>query len=165
MGKTEPSPCQVKKFANIAIVMSGDFIAFFLALMLFNHWRMRWDDMAPTGIEWVFPSIILSIVWIMIFVFFGLYRNLYMISRFDEVLRVGKIVLVGVLFLFFLLFVDQIGWDANRLTRIDNNRKNMLMYGFLTFGTVSLNRLIIRSVQKYREIGRASCRERVYPRV
>jgi exopolysaccharide biosynthesis polyprenyl glycosylphosphotransferase len=54
------------------------------------------------------------------------------------------------LFLFFLLFVDQIGWDANRLTRIDNNRKNMLVYGLLTFGTVSLNRLIIRSVQKYR---------------
>jgi exopolysaccharide biosynthesis polyprenyl glycosylphosphotransferase len=140
----------VKKFANIAIVMSGDYIAFFLALMLFNHWRMRWDDMAPTGIEWVFPSLILSVVWVLIFVFFGLYRNLYMISRFDEVLRVGKIVLVGMLFLFFLLFVDQIGWDANRLTRIDNNRKNMLVYGLLTFGTVSLNRLIIRSVQKYR---------------
>jgi len=140
----------VKKFANIAIVMSGDFVAFFLALMLFNLWRMRWDDMAPTGIEWVFPSIILSVTWVLIFVFFGLYRNLYMISRFDEVLRVGKIVLVGMLFLFFLLFVDQIGWDANRLTRIDNNRKNMLVYGLLTFGAVSLNRLIIRSVQKYR---------------
>jgi len=140
----------VKKFANIAIVMYGDFVAFFLALMLFNLWRMRWDDMAPTGIEWVLPSIVLSIVWVLIFVFFGLYRNLYMISRFDEVLRVGKIVLVGMLFLFFLLFVDQIGWDANRLTRIDNNRKNMLVYGLLTFGTVSLNRLIIRSVQKYR---------------
>ncbi len=140
----------MKKFANIAIVMSGDFVAFLLALMLFNLWRMRWDEMAPTGIEWVFPSIILSAVWVLIFVFFGLYRNLYMISRFDEVLRVGKIVLVGMLFLFFLLFVDQIGWDANRLTRIDNNRKNMLVYGLLTFGTVSLNRLIIRSVQKYR---------------
>lgn len=140
----------MKKFANIAIVMSGDFVAFFLALMLFNLWRMRWDDMAPTGIEWVFPSIILSVTWVLIFVFFGLYRNLYMISRFDEVLRVGKIVLVGMLFLFFLLFVDQIGWDANRLTRIDNNRKNMLVYGLLTFGAVSLNRLIIRSVQKYR---------------
>ncbi len=140
----------MKKFANIAIVMSGDFVAFLLALMLFNHWRMRWDDMSPTGIEWVFPSIILSAVWVLIFVFFGLYRNLYMISRFDEVLRVGKIVLVGMLFLFFLLFVDQIGWDANRLTRIDNNRKNMLVYGLLTFGAVSLNRLIIRSVQKYR---------------
>ncbi len=140
----------MKKFANIAIVMSGDYLAFFLALMLFNLWRMRWDEMAPTGIEWVFPSIILAVVWVLIFVFFGLYRNLYMISRFDEVLRVGKIVLVGMLFLFFLLFVDQIGWDANRLTRIDNNRKNMLVYGLLTFGTVSLNRLIIRSVQKYR---------------
>lgn len=140
----------MKKFANIAIVMSGDFVAFFSALMLFGYWRMRWDDMAPSGIEWVFPSIVLSIAWILIFVFFGLYRNLYMISRFDEVLRVGKIVLVGVLFLFFLLFVDQIGWDANRLARIDNNRKIMLVYGLLTFGTVSLNRLIIRSVQKYR---------------
>lgn len=118
----------MKKFANIAIVMSGDFVAFFSALMLFGYWRMRWDDMAPTGIEWVFPSIVLSIAWILIFVFFGLYRNLYMISRFDEVLRVGKIVLVGVLFLFFLLFVDQIGWDANRLAShpiwSTNSKKN-----------------------------------------
>jgi len=140
----------VKKLANIAIVFIGDFIAFFVALMLFNAWRMRWDDMAPTGIEWVFPSIILSMVWIILFTFFGLYRNLYLISRFDELVRVGKIILVGVLFLFFLLFADQIGWDANRLTRIDNNRKLMLVYGLITFGTVALNRLIIRTIQKFR---------------
>jgi exopolysaccharide biosynthesis polyprenyl glycosylphosphotransferase len=140
----------VKKFTNIAIVMLGDFVALFLALMLFNQWRLRWDEMAPSGIDWIVPSMVLSIVWILVFTFFGLYRNLYMISRFDEVIRVGKVVLIGILILFFLLFVDQIGWDADRLRRIDNNRKNMLMYGLMSFGMVSLNRLIIRSVQKYR---------------
>ena len=140
----------MKKFTNIAIVMAGDFVALFLALILFNQWRLRWDEMAPSGIDWIVPSIVLSIVWILVFAFFGLYRNLYMISRFDEVVRVGKVVLIGILILFFLLFVDQIGWDTNRLTRIDNNRKNMLVYGLMSFGMVSLNRLIIRSVQKYR---------------
>jgi exopolysaccharide biosynthesis polyprenyl glycosylphosphotransferase len=140
----------VKKFTNIAIVILGDFLALFLALMLFNQWRLRWDEMAPSGIEWIIPSIVLTIVWILFFTFFGLYRNLYMISRFDEVVRVGKVILIGILILFFLLFVDQIGWDSNRLSRIDTNRKNMLMYGFISFGLVSVHRLIIRSVQKYR---------------
>jgi exopolysaccharide biosynthesis polyprenyl glycosylphosphotransferase len=140
----------VKKFTNIAIVILGDFLALFLALMLFNQWRLRWDEMAPSGIEWIIPSIVLTIVWILFFTFFGLYRNLYMISRFDEVVRVGKVILIGILILFFLLFVDQIGWDSNRLSRIDTNRKNMLIYGFISFGLVSVHRLIIRSVQKYR---------------
>ena len=140
----------MKKFTNIAIVILGDFLALFLALMLFNQWRLRWDEMAPSGIEWIIPSIVLTIVWILFFTFFGLYRNLYMISRFDEVVRVGKVILIGILILFFLLFVDQIGWDSNRLSRIDTNRKNMLMYGFISFGLVSVHRLIIRSVQKYR---------------
>ena len=140
----------MKKFTNIAIVILGDFLALFLALMLFNQWRLRWDEMAPSGIEWIIPSIVLTIVWILFFTFFGLYRNLYMISRFDEVVRVGKVILIGILILFFLLFVDQIGWDSNRLSRIDTNRKNMLIYGFISFGLVSVHRLIIRSVQKYR---------------
>ena len=140
----------VKKFANIAIVVVGDFIAFYGALMLFGAWRMRWDAFAPSGIEWVFPSIILSLIWIVLFFFFGLYRNLYMISRLDELIRVGKVVLLGVLVLFFLLFADQVGWDSNRLNRIDNNRKLMFVYGLLTFGCVSINRLLIRTIQKYR---------------
>lgn len=140
----------MKKFTNIAIVITGDFLALFLALMLFNQWRLRWDEMAPSGIEWIIPSMVLTTVWILFFTFFGLYRNLYMISRFDEVLRVGKVILIGILILFFLLFVDQIGWDSNRLSRIDNNRKNMLMYGIISFGMVSVNRLIIRTIQKYR---------------
>ncbi len=92
------------------------------------------------------PAVILGLYWILIFAVFGLYKNLFLISRLDEILRVSKITIIGTLILFFFLFIDQLNWDAGN---IGNAKYFAITYWVLVFSITSFFRIIIRTIQKW----------------
>lgn len=78
--------------------------------------------------------------WLIVFAFFGLYRERYAASRFDELVTVSKVVTVGILVLFFLLFIDSLDPYSARI--------NLVFYWLVMIAFISLGRIFVRSVQK-----------------
>lgn len=83
---------------------------------------------------------VLTGFWLLVFVFFGLYRERYAASRFDELVTIGKVATIGILLLFFLFFVDNL--DAF------SARGNLAAYWLAVVVLVSIGRILVRSVQK-----------------
>ncbi len=96
--------------------------------------------------ELLAPAVIVTLFWMLIHAIFGLYRNVYLISRFDEIIRVMKVTTIGVLILFFLLFIDSLGWDRDNL---DYAKYVTLMYWGVVFVLVTTGRMIVLTVQIY----------------
>ena len=82
----------------------------------------------------------LSSFWLVVFLFFGMYRERYAASRFDELVSLGKVVTIGILILFFLLFIDQFD-DYNA-------KQTIVFYWGAVFGFVAVGRVGVRTVQK-----------------
>lgn len=135
---------------NITLTFLLDFIVLVLSWYTFYYIRfhLHWfaDNNGATPISILLPSVIIAIYWIIVFAVFGLYKNLYLISRFDEIMRVVKITLIGTLILFFMLFIDSVGWNSSN---IRNAKTFTLIYWIIIVVFVSIDRLIIRSVQKF----------------
>src|SRR5579862_534679 len=55
------------------------------------------------------PMAVVCLFWLLVFFVYGLYRPWYAQSRFDEFATVMKAATVGVLFLFFAVFIDDRG--------------------------------------------------------
>jgi len=78
--------------------------------------------------------------WLIVFSFFGLYRERYASSRFDELVLLMKVVTVGVLVLIFAIYIDAL--------RPGSSRQAIFFYWICTLGLVALGRIFIRSIQK-----------------
>ncbi|MDI6402548.1 sugar transferase [Balneolaceae bacterium ANBcel3] len=139
------------KAREIAITIVSDLIFLMLAWFLFYYirfelgWGIEPTNVAPSSL--LIPGLVISFFWIAIFAIFGLYRKLFLISRFDEVLRVAKISIIGTLILFFLLFLDSLGWTSENLHQA---KWVTLMYWFVVFVCVSVGRVILRTTQRRR---------------
>lgn len=93
------------------------------------------------GVTPFMAGLLLSTYWIILLAFFGLYKKIYLISRFDEFVRVVKATALGTLILFFLITTKQqsILLDAKSST---------FAYWIFTLGAITINRFIIRTVQR-----------------
>ncbi|MDQ3193546.1 MAG: sugar transferase, partial [Bacteroidota bacterium] len=89
------------------------------------------------------PLIIVYIYWLIIFSFAGLYQHWFVRSRFDEFSSVFKAVSSGCLILFFIIFIDDFINNAPIISRF-----LILIYWLLLIISVSLGRIIIRSLQR-----------------
>ena len=85
--------------------------------------------------------ILLTVFWLVVFLFFGLYRERYAASRFDELVTIGKVVTIGILILFFVFFVDALDPLSAR--------PNLIAYWGAVIFMVSVGRIVVRSVQKF----------------
>lgn len=139
----------MERVKTIIITAVFDFIALMLAWYVFYYARFSWglfpglSTVRPATI--LLPSIVIALFWILILMIFGLYKNLYLISRFDETVRVLKVVTIGTLILFFLLFIDSLGWNSGN---IHYAKTYTLFYWFVNFIFISLDRFIIRTFQR-----------------
>ncbi len=130
---------------EIGLLLVADLVAFALATWLFYMARFQWGWLGPVQNrpEWVGPAIaVLSLYWLLLFVFFGQYQPRFAQSRFDELVNLAKVITIGLLVLFFLLFVD----DPN----IGSARKSIPFYWVSVFGTVAGFRFLVRSYQRWR---------------
>lgn len=94
----------------------------------------------PLPIEAIRPLIWMTLFWWALFVLRGMYRTPHAISRFDEVVRCFKAIIIGLVCIFILTF------DINE--PITQNRFFLLHYGVLAFIFVGIGRLIIRMFQR-----------------
>lgn len=128
--------------AELTALLVADTLALFAANGLWYLARFEWGWFAaPTFVPpTVLPAIVaLTLFWLVVFFFFGMYRERYAASRLDEIVSLIKVGTVGILVLFFLLFIDAL--DAM------SARSNLLFYWAAVVGLVTLGRVLVRSVQ------------------
>ncbi|MDX1428967.1 MAG: sugar transferase [Rhodothermales bacterium] len=120
-----------------------DAIAFAAANWL--HYLVRFDlewfgtpEVYPVGMALV--SVTLMIYWLTLFTFFGLYRERYADSRFDELVSLFKVVSIGILILVFAIYIDALQPGSTRLA--------ILFYWVAIFVCTAFGRIVVRSVQK-----------------
>ncbi|MDE2958090.1 MAG: sugar transferase [Bacteroidota bacterium] len=85
-------------------------------------------------------AVFLAIFWVVIFVFFGMYRERHASSRFDELVSLTKVVTIGVLILVFGIFTAIL--EAGASVAI------LGIYWGAVLGLMALGRVGVRSVQK-----------------
>jgi len=90
--------------------------------------------------RYVWPAAAISLYWLILFAFYGLYRSWRAQSRLDELVAVGKIVSLGVLVLFLLTF------DLSR--PFPKTRMVLFAYWMLLFLFVGGGRIGVRSFQR-----------------
>jgi lipopolysaccharide/colanic/teichoic acid biosynthesis glycosyltransferase len=134
----------VARHAEVILLLVLDGLALALAYAGFHALRGGLPAFAPGGAEvFALPAVgVLAAFWLVLFVFAGLYGERYAASRFEEFISVGKVTTVGVLLLFFIVFVGQMDAVAART--------GVLTYWALVLGFVGGGRLGFRSVQKAR---------------
>lgn len=88
----------------------------------------------------LYGAIGLAIFWIVIFVFFGMYRERHAASRFDELVSLAKVVTIGVLILVFGIFTNTL--EAGASIEI------LLIFWGSVLGLVAMGRVGVRSIQK-----------------
>ncbi|MEX0599195.1 MAG: sugar transferase, partial [Rhodothermales bacterium] len=131
-----------RKTELIALILA-DITAFSAANVLLFLARFVWDWFGAPGVAppWIaLPLAVLSVFWLCIFLFFGMYRERYADSRFDELVSVTKVVTVGVLVLVFAIFIETLEPGATRSL--------IFFYWAAILTLVSAGRIVVRSVQK-----------------
>jgi lipopolysaccharide/colanic/teichoic acid biosynthesis glycosyltransferase len=133
----------VARKAELAALLLSDLAALTLAYLTFQAARLEWGWLgsAPDLSVVALPSLgILLGFWLVLFLFAGMYRERHAASRFDEFVILLKVVTLGTLLLFFLLFIERL----DPLTA----RKSILLYWACMVGFVATSRFAVRSFQK-----------------
>ena len=87
-------------------------------------------------------SVLHSVYWLIVFMLMGMYKKLYLISRFDEFVKVVKASVIGTLILYFYSTTTGL-FDLQGLSQ------NTIIYLLLIGGAAAINRFVIRTVQRY----------------
>lgn len=93
--------------------------------------------------EFWLPMVAITIYWLIVFLLFGLYRSWYAKSRLDEFFTVFKAVTVGVLFLFFVIFIDDESTGSRAYARL-----LILLYWAMLFVAVGGGRIVVQSFHR-----------------
>lgn len=83
-----------------------------------------------------------TLYWLLIFSLMGLYKKLYLISRFDEFLKVARATAIGTLVLYFYVSLDGNLKETDAFSSV-------AIYALLLGGTITINRFVIRSIQRF----------------
>ncbi|MGH2568986.1 MAG: sugar transferase, partial [Bacteroidota bacterium] len=132
-----------KRTETILLVII-DFLSINAAYYVYYMIRIRtgWVEY-PIEPELWLPMVAVYLYWLLWFGFFGLYRSWYAQSRLDEVMTLFRTTAVGVLVLFFLIFIDDTSAGAQPSSRL-----LIAAYWFILFLFVSFGRVGIRGVQR-----------------
>jgi exopolysaccharide biosynthesis polyprenyl glycosylphosphotransferase len=122
-----------------------DFFAVNLAFTLWSRIRLGmgfFSESAP--VKALFLSLIVYGFWLVLFVFFGLYRYSYTRSRTDEIISVVKTVTLGVFIIFLMTFdLREDVSDPVRLSRV-----MIVTYWGLMVVLVGAGRVILRTIYR-----------------
>ncbi len=129
-----------KTETTILLIIDGLMVN--LAWVVYYAFRVR-SELFENIIQPLFwlPMLTVGLFWLLLFLFFGLYRPWYAESRFDELVSIFKSVSAGVILLFFLIFVD------DTITQ-DPATSRLLIVGYwlIMLTAVSIGRLSYRTV-------------------
>ena len=142
----------VEKF----LILITDFITINLAWVLFFYFRVE-SGLFDLLVQ---PELILSMIaiyfyWLLIFIFIGMYRTWFALSRFDEISTLFKASFFGILVLYFAILYDDSAQGVSSSTRF----LIFIYWGIFLF-IVGWGRIFIRSFQRnllIKGIGRKNC--------
>ncbi|HEX7071456.1 MAG TPA: sugar transferase [Rhodothermales bacterium] len=128
--------------AELIALLVADAAAVFSAYLLhhFLRFELGWFATTEQPMWVVVPAVVMTVAWLCLFFFFGMYRERYAESRLDELVSLAKVVTIGLLALFFLIFIDVLEPGYGRQT--------MALHWLLVFGLVAIGRTTVRSIQK-----------------
>ncbi len=144
----------MKKRNEKLILVLLDFFAVNLAFFCYYVFRVHtgWFTIIVQPDFWA-PMLVITLYWMAVFVFVGLYRTWFAFSRFDEISTLFKATFVGVFLLFFLVFVDDTSHGV-----ASHSRLLIVYYWFVVFCFVSFFRLLFRAIQRNLLIKGIGCR-------
>lgn len=143
----------MNKSTERILLLITDFITINLAYIVYFYFRVEtgWFQLISKP-EFLLPMFVIYFYWFLIFLFVGMYRTWFAASRFDELATLFKTSFIGVMILFFLIFIDDISYQQSSAQRY----LIFIYWGiFLLF--VGSGRILIRSLQRnllLRGIGR-----------
>jgi exopolysaccharide biosynthesis polyprenyl glycosylphosphotransferase len=133
----------VSRFKELLFLLISDLIFISVAYSVYYYFRIETGLIKYTNpVSYLIPMLVINIYWLIVFSFFGLYQHWFVRSRFDEFSSVFKTVLVGCLFLFFAIFIDDYMKDAAIISRF-----LILIYATIMIFFISLGRILIRGFQ------------------
>ena len=134
----------MKKRTRFILLLAGDVVALNIAAAITFYYRFMSEAFAnPIQLYWEdvpLPFLVLTLFWLALFAFNGLYVVKNTVSRADELFTIWKVTVIAVLIL-FLLTIE----PANPLSQ---GRKALLLYGFLVACGVSFTHLLIHTIHK-----------------
>jgi len=134
----------VDSLKNILNTFLADCVALIGSWYLFYLMRFRFGIMpmesSQAPAELFVPAVVIAVFWLILFAIFGMYNQLYLTSRFDEILRVGKVTVLGTLVLFFVLFIDNLGWNTENISYA---KTYTLTYWLVVFVSVAVLRVMM----------------------
>jgi len=108
----------VSRLKELLFLLISDLIFISVAYSVYYYFRIETGLIKYTNpVSYLIPMLVINIYWLIVFSFFGLYQHWFVRSRFDEFSSVFKTVLVGCLFLFFAIFIDDYMKDAAIISR------------------------------------------------
>jgi len=121
----------------------------FLTINIAFFCLLRLRSSADLFVEQGFPirvqiSLIIFVFWVLLFLFFGLYRSWYTKSRFDEFLSVFKAISFGLLLIFILTFEP----ESDLKNPPTLGRILILSYWFIMILTVGGGRILLHTLQR-----------------
>jgi exopolysaccharide biosynthesis polyprenyl glycosylphosphotransferase len=126
------------------LVLLADFIFINIAYALYFYVRVETGWFNIRILPQIFPPIIVFyFYWLIIFIFFGMYRTWFASSRFDEISTLFKTTFVGIFIIFFVIFISDFLEGVE-----SSNRILIFIYWVFLFVFVSIGRLFIRSFQR-----------------
>ncbi len=132
-----------KRLEKILILLV-DFITINLSVAVFFFIRVEtgWFEMFSEPSYWL-ASTGLYLYWLILFIFVGMYRTWFALSRFDELSTLFKSTFVGIFILFVVILYD----DSIHGTS-DSNRLLIFLYWGILLAFVGSGRLFVRSFQR-----------------
>jgi len=126
------------------VLFIADFLAVNLAWTIFYYVRIEsgWFQYSRRPDFWI-PMLTIYFYWLIFFSMFGLYKSWYAKSRFDEFTIIFKAITVGVLILFFAIFIDDVSKGTQAYARLI-----IFLYWILMVFIVGGVRLGVRSFQR-----------------
>lgn len=117
-----------------------DFTVTFIVWLVFVYWRREvLEGRGHLDQQQFINATVIGIYWLILYAIAGLYGNPFRRSRLQEIIQVFKYSLIGVLIIFFLIFLD----DPIPPSNPSIQRVLLTIYLGLQFGAVTLLRFIL----------------------
>jgi len=144
--KKETAPLSMRRFWHKFVLISSDFLVLNLVFIVTYWFRFHsgfLKNIEVLPMNFYFTSgvwLILSLFFILLFALNGLYNMRWDVSRFDQLLRVSRVVIVGTLIFFLVTLEPERLFATSRLT--------IILYAILLLILLNLSRLIVISIEK-----------------
>lgn len=126
------------------LLIATDFITINFAWVIYFFIRNESGMFAQfTEPVFIIPMLVIFFYWFLLFIFFGMYRTWFALSRFDEIFTLVKTTFWGTFILFFAIFIDDSGTGESK-----GNRFLIFIYWGLMVSLTVAGRLLLRSIQR-----------------